>query len=185
MTDHEIVDGLLNRDPIITRWFFYKKCRPLFLSLMRKLFKYPVQYDEFVDEVVIFLFENNDYRLKQFDFQSTICLWMRTGLIRHFIRNGKYMIEERSNEPLSPIEDTALDTVSKINARVDMELLLTELAQKHKRQAYVLQRIIIEDAEFDTVAKELNVTKANLYNIQKRAIEELTEIALENKKSKR
>lgn len=185
MTDQEIVNGLLQRDQLVIHWFFYKKCRPLFLSLMKKLFRYSVEYDEFVNDVAVFLFENDDYRLKQFDFQSSICLWMRTCLIRHFIRNGKYLIEDRSKEPLSPMGDTTIDIMSKINARVDMELLLTELAKKHKRQAYVLQRIIIEDADFDTVAKELNVTKANLYNIKKRAIEELTEIALENKESKR
>lgn len=186
MTDQEIVDGLLNRDSRVTHWFFYTKCRPLFLSLMKKLFKYPVEYDEFVDEVTALLLEKGEYRLRQFEFQSSICLWLRTTLIRHFLHNGDMMIEDTSKEPPYPIEEGLTDPISTLNAKLEVEMLLTELAKTNKRRAYVIKRILLDDAKFKTVADELGVTTDNLYNIKKRAFEDLTDIALnKNKKNKK
>ncbi len=137
MTDQEIVDGLLNRDSRVTHWFFYTKCRPLFLSLMKKLFKYPVEYDEFVDEVTALLLEKGEYRLRQFKFQSSICLWLRTSLIRHFLHNGDVMIENTSKEPPYPIEELT-DPISTLNDKLEIEMLLSELAKENERRAYVI-----------------------------------------------
>jgi RNA polymerase sigma factor (sigma-70 family) len=184
MTDREIVDGLLNRDSRVTHWFFYIKCRPLFLSLMKKLFKYPVEYDEFVDEVTALLLEKGEYRLRQFEYQSSICLWLRTTLIRHFRRNGNIMIEDISKEPLYSIEEELTDPISTLNAKLEIEMLLTELAKTNQRRAYVIKRILIDDAEFKEVADELGITTENLYNLKKRAFEDLTDIALNKNRNK-
>ena len=179
MTDKEIVKNLIERDDYTTRWFYYVKCRPLFLSLIKKLFTFPVSYDEFVDEVVLFLMENDASRLKQFDYQSSIFLWLRTCLIRHFLRKQSEMIEERSKEPLLPVEEKFICAPSDfVNAKIDIDKLLVELEKVNKRYAYVIRRIMLEDAPYEMVASELNVMVANLYNIKKRALAELTKIAL-------
>lgn len=185
LTDKEIVEKLLERDPIATRWFYYVKCRPLFLSLMKKLFNHPIEYDEFVDEVVVFLMENDDHRLKSFDFQSTFMYWLQRCLVRHFIRNGQVMIDDTSKEPPYPIEGEEVDLVSQINAKLDLETLLKILAKDNPRHSYVIKRILLDDAEFKNVASEIKVQVSNLYNIKKRAIEDLTVIALGIKKDKK
>lgn len=127
LTDQEIVEKLLARDPVVTEWFYFVKCRPLFLSLMKKLFDYPIEYKEFVNEVVLFLMENDEHRLRSFDFQSTITHWLRRCLVRHFIRNGKVMIDDTSKEPPYPYEGSEVDVVSQINAKLDLDILLTIL----------------------------------------------------------
>lgn len=150
LTDQEIVEKLLERDTIVTRWFYYVKCRPLFLSLMKKLFKYPIEYDEFVNEVVVFLMENDDHRLKSFDFQSTFMYWLQRCLVRHFIRIGKVMIDDTSKEPPYPLEGSEVDVVSQINAKLDLDILLKILAKDNPRHSYVIKRILVDDAEFKT-----------------------------------
>lgn len=185
LTDKEIVEKLLERDPIVTRWFYYVKCRPLFLSLMKKLFNHPIEYDEFVNEVVVFLMENDDHRLKTFDFQSTLMHWLRRCLVRHFIRNGQVMIDDTSKEPPYPIEGDEVDLVSQINAKLDLDILLKILERDNPRHSYVIKRILIDDAEFQNVASELDVQVSNLYNIKKRAIDDLTVIALGIKRNKK
>lgn len=182
MTDHEIVDKLLARDGHATHWFFYVKCRPLFLKLIKTLFNHPIEYDELVDEVVLFLFENDAYRLRQFDFRSSICLWLRTCLIRHFIKNGRMMIDDTSRRPLYPVEGESQDDINAINARLDVETYLSRVADYNPRHAYVLRRIMLDDAEIEVVAEELHVLPSNLYNIKKRAFRSLVEIALSIKK---
>lgn len=185
LSDQEIVEKLLERDPIATRWFYYVKCRPLFLSLMRKLFNHPIEYDEFVNEVVVFLMENDDHRLKSFDFQSALTYWLQRCLVRHFIKNGQAMIDGASKEPPYPMEGEETDPVSQINAKLDLEILLKILAKDNPRHSYVIKRILLDGAEFKNVASEINVQVSNLYNIKKRAFEDLTVIALGIKRNKK
>lgn len=185
LTDQEIVEKLLERDPIVTKWFYYVKCRPLFLSLMKKLFNHPIEYDELVDEVVVFLMENDDHRLKSFDFQSSFMYWLQRCLVRHFIKNGKVMIDDTSKEPPYPLEESEVDVASQINAKLDLDIFLKILAKDNPRHSYVIKRLLVEDAEFINVASEINVQVSNLYNIKKRAIEDLIVIALGIKKNKK
>jgi hypothetical protein len=45
MTDQEIIQGLINRDAHITQDFFFVRCRPLIISIIKYVFSYPVDYD--------------------------------------------------------------------------------------------------------------------------------------------
>ena len=53
MTDQQIIQGLIDRDNRVTKEFFFVKCRPLFCSIMQKVFDYEVDYDEFVNELYV------------------------------------------------------------------------------------------------------------------------------------
>ena len=48
----------------------------------------------------------------------------------------------------------------------------------NKRYVYVIQHLVIEDREPEEMAKEMNVTVDNLYNIKRRAMAQLTQVAL-------
>ena len=180
MRDREIVQKLLERDPAVTHIFFYNKCRPLFLSLMKRFYSYPIDYDEFVGIVAKFLYENGEQRLRQFNYESSIYLWLRTCLIRYFISNNKELIDTRSKEPLYAQEETITDPSEESDKKIDVEILLNQLAKKNERYSYVLRRLFIEDKDYGDLAKELNIQVSNLYNIKKRAVQELTRIALED-----
>ena len=95
------------------------------------------------------------------------------------------MIDDTSKEPPYPIEGDEIDFISQINAKLDLEILLKILAKDNPRHSYVIKRILLDDAEFKNVASEINVQVSNLYNIKKRAIEDLTLIALGIKRNKK
>lgn len=175
MTDKEIVQRLIERDEWTTRWFFQEKCRPLLLSIMRHVFSYPVEYDEMANEIYLLLMEDDARRLRQFDFRSSLCQWLKTVALRHFISKHSSMIEDVSQEhPYN--EAKAEDADAAQTAHVDIPSLLGQM--RNQRQARVLQRLVIEDAEPKVVAEELGVTVENLYNIKKRAITALTQLVL-------
>ena len=48
----------------------------------------------------------------------------------------------------------------------------------NKRYVLVIKRLMLEDADPDEVAEELGVTVDNLYNIKKRAMSSITELAI-------
>lgn len=182
MRDQDIVQKLLERDSAVTYMFFYIKCRPLFLSLMRRFYNYPINYDEFVSIVTNFLYENGEQRLRQFKFESTICCWLRTCLIRHFLRNKKELIDDTSKESIYSKEESIINPYEELDEKIDLEILLKQLAKKNERYYYIVRRLFIEDASYEDLAKELNTQISNLYNIKKRAITELTKIVLKDVK---
>jgi hypothetical protein len=48
----------------------------------------------------------------------------------------------------------------------------------NKRYVHVIKKLVLQDIEPNVVARELGTNVDNLYNIKKRAIAALTEIAL-------
>lgn len=178
MYDQQIIEALIARDEQVTRQFFFGNCRPLFLSIIRCVFSYEVDYDEFVNEFYLHLLENDAYRLRQFQGRSTIYQWMKVVAIRYFIAKRDSMIDNKSQETLldSVVQNETVDNGKKITAKMDIEHLFSLMP--NRRYVYVIRRLVLQEAEPKTVAQELKTNVDNLYNIKKRAIAALTEIAL-------
>ena len=178
MNDKTIVELLIARNNMVTEQFFYKNCRPLFISIMRNVFSFKVDYDEFVNELYLYLMENDAARLRQFEGRGSLYQWLKITAIHFFIAKRNRMIDMEPEEspnrngsreiPSGPEPDTT--------AKIDVERLLQLMP--NKRFAYVLRRLILEEADYKEVADELHVSVDNLYNIKKRAIASLTQIAI-------
>ena len=178
MTDQQLIQLLIARDERVTQQFFFDDCRPLFLSIIRYVFSYEVDYDEFVNEFYIHFMENDAYRLRQFQGRSTIYQWMKVIAIRYFIAKRDNMIDNESKDALldSVVQKETVDGEKKMTAKMDLEHLFSLMT--NRRYVYVIRRLVLQEAEPKVVAQELGTNVDNLYNIKKRAIAALTEIAL-------
>lgn len=182
MTDREIVSFLIAREPKVTAQFFFKDCRPLLLSVIRRVFGTQiVDYDEVISEIYILLMENDAKKLRSFKFESTLYQWLKTIAIRHclLLKNKATVIDNESQEPLINSGREFSSTESS-QARIDMETLLRQM--KNQRYALVIRLLMIDDRTPEEVARQLCVTVDNLYNIKRRAIQALAEVALKDKK---
>lgn len=178
MSEKDIIEAIIAHDEYVTEQFFFKNCRPLFMSIIRNVFSYNVDYDEFVNEFYLHLMENNAYRLRQFQGRSTIYQWLKVIAIRYFIAKRDGLIENESNDTLleSIAQTKEGDCEKAMIGKMDIENLLSLMP--NKRYVYVIKRLLLEDAEPKVVAEELNTSVDNLYNIKKRAFATLTAIAL-------
>lgn len=178
MTDQQIIEALIARDERVTQQFFFGSCRPLFLSIIRYVFSYEVDYDEFVNEFYLHLMENDAYRLRQFQGRSTIYQWMKVIAIRYFITKRDSMIDNESKDTLldCAVQNETVDEEKKMMAEMDIEYLFSLMP--NRRYVYVIRRLVLQEAEPKVVAQELRTNVDNLYNIKKRAIAALTEIAV-------
>lgn len=180
MTDQEIIQKLIARDNRVTEEFFFVKCRPLFLSIIRKVFDYEVDYDEFVNELYLYLMEDDARKLRNFEYRSSVYQWLKVLAIRFFIKKRDDLIDDSSDEALyeetknQPIDD--MDT----SAKGDLNRLFEMMP--NKRYVLVLKRLVVDDWEPELLAEEMNVTVDNLYNIKRRAMAQLTQIALNDKR---
>lgn len=182
MSDKEIVNLLIGHDERATAQFFFKDCRPLLMSVIRRVFgTQTVDYEEIVSEIYILLMEDDAKRLRQFQFESTLYQWLKTTAIRHCLklREQAKVIDNVSKETLSYEGQSVCDTENP-QAKMDVEVLLHRM--RNQRYARVIRMLMIEDRTPEDVARQLSVTVDNLYNIKRRAIQALTEVALKDKK---
>ena len=178
MTSQQIIEALIARDEQTTQQFFFKDCRPLFLSIIRYVFSYEVDYDEFVNEFYLYLMEEDACRLRQFQGRSTIYQWLKIVAIRYFVAKRDSMIDMTPKKSLSDsvMQKEKIDGERGMMAKMDVERLFSLM--QNRRYVYVIRRLVLQEAEPKVVAQELNTNVDNLYNIKKRAIAALTEIAL-------
>ena len=176
MTDREIIEGLIARDNRVTEEFFFDKCRPLFCSIMKKVFDYEVEYDEMVNELYVYLMENDAIKLRNFEYRSSVYQWLKVLAIRFFINKRGRMIDDKSQETPYDGRQQMADSETDMTAEGDMERLFNNMPSK--RYVYVIRRLILEDWGYEDLAKDMNITIANLYNIRRRAMAQLTRVAL-------
>ena len=173
MTDFEIIEALITRDNGVTQEFFFERCRPLFHTIIHKVFDYEVDYDEFVNELYIYLMENDAARLKQFEGRSSLYQWLKVTATRFFIKKRDQLIEDTTNETLIEEEDIKDNPIASV---LDVQRLLD--AMPNKRYAYVIRKLIIEEYTPEELSVEMHITTDNLYNIKRRAMMQLMQVAL-------
>lgn len=174
MTDREIVEGLIARDEKITRVFFFVKCRPLMYSIIGRVFAFDVDYDELINELYVHIMENDAARLRTFSYNSSVFQWIKTVAIRFFQQKRDRIIENESKEP--PYIEGGL-TEPQVSVAISMDLKGIISRIENPRYRLVLQKLLLEDMAPESVAKQMGVTVANLYNIKKRAMDAFLSIA--------
>lgn len=176
MTDKELVEGLIAKDGKLTHDFLFVKCRPLFSKIISYVFNYDVEYDEFVNMVYEHLMSDDAKKLRQFQYKSTLTQFIKVVATNLAIQKRNLVIEDKGTDNLY-IEnnDEPVSTESQLQARMDLEKLFSKM--KNKRYVYVLQQLVIEDVEPVFLAKSMDITVDNLYNIKRRAMKELTRVA--------
>lgn len=176
MTDREIIQGLIERDNRVTKEFFFGRCRPLFYSVMKLVFDYEVEYDEFVNELYVYLMEDDASKLRNFQYRSSVYQWLKILSIRFFIKKRERMIDDNSQESPYDVSIQVPASESDASAEGDIQRLFENMLTK--RYVHVIQKLVLEEIEPEQLAQEMNITTANLYNIKRRAMAQLTRAAL-------
>ena len=178
----EIISALIAHDPKVAVQFFFKDCRPLFLSVIWRVFGTQiVDYDEIISEQYILLMENDTKKLCSFLFESNLYQWLKTTAIRHclLLKSKAKVIDDKSHESLNNCH-RELSLTDSSQARMDMDTRLRQM--KYLCYPVAFRLLMIEDRTPEEVAHQQCVAVDNLYNIKRRAIMALTEVALKDKK---
>lgn len=178
--DRAIVEALLRRDPFVTRLFFYRNCRPLFISLINRLSTETQrwEYDEVVNEIYTLLMEDDGRRLRTFTFSCSLYQWLKVVAMRHLTAHTeRVVIDSESKEPLLQQESDSAETSS---ARMDVERLLSMMP--NQRYVEVIRKLMLEGYDSEELARDMGIRVSNLYNIKRRAMAQLTEVAQKDKK---
>lgn len=183
MTDMEIAEAILNRDPFVTKEFFYKKCYPTFYTFYKENFTNCKSCKEFIDEIYIQILtpskKTKKCQLENFKGDSTLLTWLRAICLYYCI--GQYQKAQRDplhnaitpetnvndgeeNESVSRNEKifgtTDID-ISDLD-REDVDTLLRLMPTQ--RYSELIRLLYLEGRTHEETANALGMKMNNYYN---------------------
>lgn len=175
-TEKKIIEGLIIRDEKVIKDFFYGQCKPLLTSVAREVFMEDMDYNRILDGLHNHLLANDGAMLKQFaenDGKSTIFKWLRSTAKAYFIKLKKESLTDQRVKTSLCLENAAKPSnpSTKRNREMDVASMIDMIDLERDR--LVLEKIDVENVSYDELAALTGLSKANLYNIRKRAIERL------------
>ena len=190
--ERKIIDGLLARDNKTTKVFFFTKCRPMFHNIIHNVFRDKADYDELVNDLYLYLMEKDGRKLRSFGQDDTedndqdnayaLIKWLRTTAWRYFADKAEkeQSVEERrkfvKNEDGEDV-DVEIEDRNNKDPEIDIDAHIYFDMIKLERDREVLKKYFVEDLEADVISEKLGISKENLYNIKKRAINRLQQAA--------
>lgn len=174
LSDKDLVNQVILNNEEVIEFLFFEKCSPMFNYILNDIFSHQVDKGELINELYLHLY-NNDWKIiRSFEGRSKLTTWLSVVAVRFFLKKKSLMIDSDLNTTLNSGYSeklTSFYTQSYISEKIDMLNALQKL--KCPRDRFVVIAMEIEGRDADEIAQLLNVTKANLYNIKKRALDRL------------
>jgi len=174
MSDNDLVSQIILNNKEVIEFLFFEKCSPMFNYILTEIFSRKVDKGELISELYLYLSKNDWKIIRSFEGRSKLTTWLSVVAVRFFLKKRSEMID--SGEKFTPYTDS-MDRDSGYYAHTSLsgKIDLLNAIQKLKcpRDRFVVIAMEIEGYEADEIAGQLNVTRANLYNIKKRALERL------------
>ena len=154
ISDRELVDRLLIGDEEIVRYLFFDKCTPMFNYILHRFCPCQLDKNELINELYLYLQSDNWYKL-------------RKGVLMDY-RNQSAPIKE---------EEKVFDFLPELISKMDVWNAIRKMNNERYRQ--VLVDLELKDLDPKVLAREMNVTVENLYNIRHRAVKQLIAVIRE------
>ena len=99
-TDQEIVAAVIKNDRAMIEYLFCDKCSNLLSYIAYSIFDNRVDRRELVSELFLYIAKDDWYKLKQFDFRSSLMTWISVVATRFFQKKRDELSEKDSEETL-------------------------------------------------------------------------------------
>lgn len=170
-SDKEIVVGVLSGNQQITSYFFCSECKGLFYYIHSQISKYRYEPNEIANELFLYLSEKNWHKLRMFDFRSKLITWLTVVAIRYYRKKMAGVIDMKSVDTLNYQANYTDVPIESLESHIDINNGLSRMPNPRYRM--VIQNLDLYKVEPEELAKEMKITTANLYNIHRRALQQL------------
>ena len=162
ISDRELVDRLLIGDEEIVRYLFFDKCTPMFNYILHRFCPCQLDKNELINELYLYLQSDNWYKLRQFDFRSKLTTWLTVVAVRFFQKRKGVLMDYRNQSAPIKEEEKVFDFLPELISKMDVWNAIRKMNNDPK-----------------VLAREMNVTVENLYNIRHRAVKQLIAVIRE------
>lgn len=180
LSDSQYISGLKSGDSKITHSFFYDLCRYPLADILHSLMDNRIDYDDIVNELYLYLSEDNWRKLDTFKSlnQCRLSSWMSVVAWRYFMQARQRLLSR--TQEMTDDGDTAIDKL--IDVEIEMDVNSTFAAMPNKRYVEVLRLMLVEGYGPAETAKRLETTVDNIYTLKRRAIVQFISIYKDKEK---
>lgn len=169
--DEQIVNGILNKNRSLIEYFFQKRCSKLLAYIFLNIFDGNIDKRELMSELYLFM-ANNDWAVfRKFQFRSSLMTYVSVVAVRFFQKRRFALIDSMPSEELNEKMRHEFNVGMTIEQRMDIHLALQKMPNARYRK--VIEVLDLQDIHPEKLAKEMDVTVDNLYNIHRRALVQL------------
>ena len=169
--DEQLVNGILNNNRPLIEYFFQKKCSKLFAYILLNVFDGNIDKRELVSELYLFMANNDWSVIRKFQFRSSLMTYVSVVAVRFFQKKRIALIDSMPSEELNEKMRHEFNMGLTIEQRMDIHLALQKMPNARYRK--VIEVLDLQDIRPEKLAKEMDVTVDNLYNIHRRALVQL------------
>lgn len=175
MTDQEIVQAILQRDPYVTKEYLYKKCYPLFKSIYDKYYTGCDSWIEFVNEIYLYIMipkkSNNASKLSEFGFRCTFINWLKIVTENYcrqlFARRADIFDKNVDVSDRFDLPDDSLKLELQSLNMEDVKRIINMMPNQRYRT--LIEYRYVELHSNEETAEHLSMTMTNYYNKHKLA----------------
>lgn len=171
LDDEQIVNGILNNNRLLIEYFFQKKCSGLFSYVLLNVFDGNIDKRELVSELYLFMAQNDWQVFRKFQYRSSLMTYVSVVAVRYFQKKRIALIDSISTEELNDKMKHIYNSGTTIEQRMDINSALQKMPNARYRQ--VIEVLDLQDVQPEKLAREMNVSVDNLYNIHRRALIQL------------
>lgn len=171
-SDKEIVEGIITGNHQIFTSFFCDDCKGLFYHIHSNICNHYYEVNEIANEIIIYLSNNGWRKLRTFDYRSKLITWLSVVAIRYYrnIMNGVIEIRSETTQIIQPYCHSTNDEAG-TEAQIDVYRGLIRMPNQRYRM--VIEQLDLLDIPPEKLAAEMKISTANLYNIHRRALQQL------------
>lgn len=165
--DRQIVDGILQHDKPLTEYFFKEKCSSLFSYVLLNIFEGNIDKWELISELYLFMAANDWQVFRDFQYRSSLMTYTTVVAMRFFQKKRAAL----NNSRLTDLNEKTWkgQTAGSLQADRRMDLRAALKRMPNARYRKVIEDLDLHDMQPEELAKEMNITVDNLYNIHRRA----------------
>lgn len=179
-SDKEIVDGIINGNNQIFTSFFCNDCKGLFFYIHTHICNGSFEVNEIANEIIIYLSSNGWSKLRTFDYRSKLITWLTVVAIRYFRKKMSEVIEVTSDMTLINQKNSYSTYDADVTeAQIDVYRGLDRMLNQRYRM--VIEKLDLLGMDSETLAAEMKISTANLYNIHRRALQQFKVVMLGKK----
>lgn len=173
-TDQEIVAAVIKNDRAMIEHLFCEICSGLLSYIAYSVFDNRVDKRELISELFLYIAKDDWYKLKQFDFRSSLMTWMSVVATRFFQKKRDELLEKESEETLLLKIRETYHPYSAKERKIDVENALNKM--KNTRYKDVICELDLKDVRPEDYAVRISISVDNLYNLHRRALLQLKSI---------
>lgn len=134
LADHELVNGILNNNKPLIKYFFTKKCYGLIVYILMKVFDGNIDKRGLACEFYQLLAHNDCQIIRKFQFRSTLMTYVSVVSVRFFINKRSLLIDSTSSSPLHNKDGLFFSTVLSSEQRIDIREALKKIPNERYRK---------------------------------------------------